>query len=69
MNILHPSGMVERMGERHQRRTSVRTRYGRGKDGSPKDARTWKIASDNDRRGQPRSDDDPLRGRLVDLNA
>ena len=68
MNILHPHGMVERMGER-QRRPVPRTRYGRDKDGSPKDSESWKIAKDNDRRDQPRHEPDPLRGRLIDLDA
>lgn len=68
MNILHPHGMIERIGER-QRGRGFPTRYGRNKEGSPKNARTMKIADDNDRRNQPRGDDDPLRGRLVDLNA
>ena len=68
MNILHPHGMVERLGERH-RGTGFQTRYGRKKEGSPKNARSMKIAGNNDRRVQPREDEDPLRGRLVDLNA
>lgn len=68
MNILHPHGMVERMGERH-RRPVPRTRYGRDKDGSPKGSESWKIAKDNDRRNQPRHEPDPLRGRLIDLDA
>ncbi|MGI9508047.1 MAG: hypothetical protein ACR2QJ_01705 [Geminicoccaceae bacterium] len=67
MNILHPNGMVERIGERH-RKPALRTRYGRDKDGSPKDAESWRIARDNDRRDQHRHDD-PLRGRLIDLDA
>lgn len=68
MNTLHPHGMVERMGERH-RKSGPLPRYGRRKDGSPKDARTSKIADDQDRRSGPRQDDDPLRGRLLDLSA
>lgn len=68
MNILHPHGMIERMGDRH-RKPAPLARYGRRKDGSPKDARTSKIAGDQDRRSHQRQDDDPLRGRLLDLNA
>ncbi len=68
MNILHPHGMVERMGERH-RKPAPLTGYGRRKDGSPKDTRTMKIANDQDRRSRSRQDDDPLRGRLLDLDA
>lgn len=68
MNVLHPNGMVERM-DRHLSRRTARTRYGRRKEGGPKNAETWKIASDNDRRSQSRDDEDHLRGRLLDLNA
>lgn len=68
MNVLHPNGMVERM-DRHQPKRSARTRYGRRKEGGQKNAETWKIATDNDRRSQPRDDEDRLRGRLLDLNA
>lgn len=68
MNILHPNGMVERMGDR-RRKPATLSAYGRKKDGSPKDQRTSKIASDQDRRSQPRQDDDPLRGRLLDVDA
>lgn len=68
MNILRPNGMVERLGERPQRSAGPR-RYGRDKDGSPKDANSWKIARENDRRGRDRQSDDPMRGRLLDMNA
>lgn len=68
MNILHPHGMVERLGERHRKPTSL-ARYGRRKEGSPNDARSLKIADEQDRRGHSRQDDDPLRGRLLDVNA
>ena len=68
MNILHPHGLVERLVER-PRRLGGLPRYGRNKDGSPKNARTLKIADHNDRRDRSRQDDDPLRGRLVDLSA
>ncbi len=68
MNILHPHGMVERMGER-QRKSAPLPHYGRRKDGSPKDTRTLKIAGDQDRRSRQRQEDDPLRGRLLDLDA
>ena len=68
MNTLHPQGMVERLGERHRKQVML-GRYGRRKEGAPKDVRTLKIAENNDRRGARRRDDDPLRGRLLDLNA
>ena len=68
MNILHPHGMIERLGESH-RYAGFPARYGRKKQGSPKNARSMQIADENDRRRQPREDDDPLRGRLIDLNA
>lgn len=67
MNILRPHGMVERMSERH-RKSDLLPRYGREKDGSPQDAQTMKIAHDNDRRDRRRRDDNPMRGRLIDLN-
>jgi len=67
VNILRPNGLVERMTERPGR-SGVLPRYGRGKDGSPKDSRSWKIARNNDRRRYDRPSDDPSRGRLVDLN-
>ncbi|NJO37601.1 MAG: hypothetical protein HC871_08255 [Rhizobiales bacterium] len=68
MNILRPNGMVERLDE-PPRRSAGPPRYGRDKDGSPKDARSLKIANGNDRRRRDRRHDDPLRGRLLDLNA
>ncbi|MDH3659700.1 MAG: hypothetical protein OEU92_06675 [Alphaproteobacteria bacterium] len=68
MNILHPHGMVERLGDRRSRPGSP-PRYGRKKEGSPKNARTLKIAEESDRRSRERPDDDPLRGGLVDLSA
>lgn len=69
MNIRLPHGMIERIGERQPRPTAL-NRYGRKKEGSPKDdPRTSKIANEQDRRRHPRHDDDPLRGRLLDLNA
>ena len=68
MDILRPNGSVERMGE-HARKPGVLPRYGRDKEGSPKDARSWKIARDSDRRRHDRHPDTPTRGRLVDLNA
>lgn len=68
MNLFHPNGMVERMSV-PKRTPRLGMRYGRGKEGSPIDTETLKIADDNDRRHQPRHDADPLRGRLVDVNA
>ncbi|MEM7043038.1 MAG: hypothetical protein AAF543_09535 [Pseudomonadota bacterium] len=68
MNVLHPNGMVERMGERY-RKPGTTGGYGRRKDGNPNDSRTLKIAKDSDRRRESRRDDDPLRGRLFDLSA
>lgn len=68
MVVIPPHGMVERLGER-LRRPRALPRYGREKDGAPSTADTWKIASANDRRERPRHEVDPLRGRLVDLDA
>ncbi len=68
MNIIHPQGLIERMSDGH-RRPRERTRYGRDKDGAPKSAENWQIARNNDRRERPRQEIDPLRGRLVDLDA
>lgn len=68
MNILHPHGMVERLGERY-RKPVLLARYGRKKEGSPNDARSLKIADELDRRRHPRQEGDPLRGRLLNVNA
>lgn len=68
MNIIRPNGSVERMSDRAPR-PGVLPRYGREKEGSPRDARSWKIARDNDRRRDDRQSDMPTRGRLLDLNA
>ena len=68
MNIRFPHGMIERMGER-SRKPGTLPRYGRGKDGSPKDVQTLSIAAEQDRRSRPRQDDAPLRGRLLDMDA
>ena len=68
VNILRPNGSVERIGDRAPK-PGVLPRYGREKEGSPRDARSWKIARDNDRRRHDRQHDNPTRGRLIDLNA
>lgn len=66
MKILHPGGMVERLNE-HRKRPELRDRYGRRKDGAPKDPTTVKLAAEQDRRSQTREAVDPIRGRLFDL--
>ena len=68
VNILRPNGSVERMID-GQRRPGVLARYGREKEGSPRDARSLKIAHDNDRRRHDRRQEDPSRGHLVDVSA
>jgi hypothetical protein len=60
--------LIERLSDGH-RRPRFWTRYSRGKEGAPKDARSLQIAEENDRRSARRDEIDPLRGRLVDLDA
>ena len=66
MQIFHPNGMVERMNGR-QERPELRDRYGRRKDGAPRNPITVRTATEQDRREKRREAIDPLRGRLFDL--
>ncbi len=68
MNVVRPHGLIERL-DGSRRRPGQLARYGREKDGAPKDAESWRIAHANDRRERPRHEAEPLRGRLVDLDA
>ena len=68
MEIFQPNGMVQRLNDGWQQ-PNLRQRYGRRKDGAPKDARTTSIAAEQDRRATPRDDVDPLRGKLFDIVA
>ncbi len=66
MRVINPNGMVERLNERRNR-PQFFDRYGRRKEGAPRDAKTLQMATELDRRNQERDIIDPLRGRLFDL--
>ena len=70
MRVINPNGMVERLNDYRKRpQPQFGDRYGRRKEGAPRDQRTVKLAAEQDRRTQPREEADPLRGRLFDLTA
>ncbi len=66
MQVISPHGMVERLND-HRKRPERLERYGRRKEGAPRNTKTVKTAADQDRRAHPRDIVDPLRGRLFDL--
>ncbi len=68
MQIFSPNGMVQRLND-GRGNPQLRDRYGRRKDGAPKDARTTTIAAEQDRRAEPRDTADPMRGKLFDITA
>ncbi|MGI9493824.1 MAG: hypothetical protein ACR2QF_15615 [Geminicoccaceae bacterium] len=68
MRVINPNGMVERLND-YRKRPQFGDRYGRRKEGAPRDPKTIKLAAEQDRRNQPREETDPLRGRLFDLTA
>lgn len=66
MRVVHLNGLTERLGEQ-RKRPQFLDRYGRRKDGAPRDPETLKMAAAQDRRAEVRDVVDPLRGRLFDV--
>ncbi len=67
MNVIRPSGMIERLG-RTERPAIEFQGYGRAQPG-PATPEEMRRAARHDRRRRQRGKAEPLRGRVVDLTA
>ena len=67
MNVIRPSGMIERLGRAARPPVEFQA-YGRAQPG-PATPEEMQRATRQDRRRRQRDRAEPLRGRLVDLTA
>ncbi|HET6519079.1 MAG TPA: hypothetical protein VFG47_04590 [Geminicoccaceae bacterium] len=67
MTLIRPNGLVERLYRSPHERPDPAT-YGRVQPG-PATAEALRLAARQDRRKERRTRPDPLRGRLVDVEA
>ena len=68
MTLIRPNGLVERLDRWPHARAGGSSGYGRERPG-PATAEAVRLAARQDRRRDRRPRPDPLRGRLVDVEA